>query len=316
MIRSAIKALSYMLSVLLGVSLITLAMIRLAPGDPAEIILTNRYETPAPEKIAKMRIELGLDDPLHLQYLRWLKKVLVFDLGNSYRTGDPVAKEILARMPATLMLAFASLVFVVSLSTISGITGALGRHRFGDSFNRLWTIINISIPDYWLGIILILVFSLKLGWFPVMGKSGFASFVLPVLTLGLSISAVQGRVLRAGIIETMSQDYLRFAYAKGLSFPLILVRHILKNALIPVVTMWGTTFGHLLGGAVIVENVFSWPGLGKLSVDAILGRDIPMLQGVVLFMAVSYVVSNRFVDIIYRLLDPRIGFRAYGHRDY
>jgi len=211
-------------------------------------------------------------------------------------------------MPETISLAFATILFVVAVSTISGITGALGRNHVPDKLNRVWTIINISIPDYWLGMLLILIFSLKLGWFPVMGKNGLSSFALPVLTLGLSISAVQGRVLRAGIIEVLSQDYIRFAYAKGISFPLILIRHIMKNALLPVITMWGTTFGHLLGGAVIVETVFSWPGLGKLSVEAILSRDIPVLQGVVLFMAVSYVVSNRFVDMAYRLLDPKIGF--------
>ncbi|GBC61566.1 nickel ABC transporter permease subunit NikB [Desulfonema ishimotonii] len=304
--RLTVKRGLHLLFVLWGISVITFGMVCLAPGDPAEVMLAARNDAPSPEKVAALRQELGLDDPLWLRYIRWLGHAVVLDLGRSYKTGEPVSREILSRLPATLELALSTFAFVVIFSTLSGVVSALCRDRMPDRLGRAGAILSISLPDYWLGLLLIFFLSLRLGLFPVMGREGAASFVLPVLTLGLSIAAVQGRVLRAGIIEIMSRDHVRFAHAKGLSQRSVFRRHVLRNALPPILTLWGMCLGHLLGGAVVVETVFSWPGLGKLSVEAVLNRDFPLIQGAVLFMALCYVVASQVTDLICRLLDPRI----------
>lgn len=301
------RELTYLVLVLLGVSWITFSMIYLAPGDPAELILSSGLESADPARIVAVREEMGLNRPLAVQYFAWLKRLASGDLGNSFRTGDPVAREILSRLPATLCLAGATFIFTVAGSLALGLVGALKQNRPADRFIGILGIFSISVPDYWLGILLILLFSLKLGWLPVMGFDGPASLILPVFTLGLSMAVVQGRVLRASLLEIMGQEYMLFARSKGLSRRVIVLRHLLKNALVPVVVMWGTCLGSLLGGAVIIESVFAWPGIGKLAVDAVLGRDLPLLQGVVLVMGVSYVLCNRLADLACRCLDPRWG---------
>lgn len=243
-----------------GVSLVTFVMIELVPGDPAELILSAHSDAVSAEKIEVLRKELGLDLPLAIRWVRWLKGIICLDMGKSFRTGDPVFTEIRNRLPVTLTLALGTFVFAVVLSLAGGILSAVFQNRFPDRAHRAWTILAISIPDYWLGLLLLLFFSLKLQWFPVTGNEGFKSFVLPILTLGLSVSASEGRVFRAGILEVLSQDYVRFAHAKGLRPARVFFGHVFRAAVLPMISLWGMLLGHLLGGAVIAESVFSCPG--------------------------------------------------------
>ncbi|MEZ4526463.1 MAG: ABC transporter permease [Desulfobacterales bacterium] len=291
--------------ILLGVSAVTFVMIELVPGDPAEMILSAHTDAVSAEKIEILRRELGLDLPLPIRWLQWLKGIICLDMGNSFRTGDPVFTEIRNRLPVTLTLALGAFVFAVTASLAGGILSAVFQNRFPDRAHRAWTILAVSIPDYWLGLILLLFFSLKLQWFPVTGNEGFKAFVLPILTLGLSVSASEGRVFRAGILEVLSQDYVRFAHAKGLGPAKIFIGHVFRAAVLPMISLWGMLLGHLLGGAVIAESVFSLPGLGKLSADAVLNRDIPMIQGTVLTMTFFFVISTRIMDGLHALLIPR-----------
>ena len=295
------------LAFLIGaVSFFTFLMMDLAPGDPAEILLSDRFETPSPENIAALRKELGLNDPFFIRYVRWLKDIGRLNLGRSYRTGDPVAAELASRIPATAFLAAATFVFTVIVSIGTGSLGALFYNRIPDRICRFWAVLSVSVPDYWLGLLLVLVFALHLEWFPVMGLPGVRGLVLPVVTLGLSISAIQSRVLRASMMEVMSRDHVRFALVKGLPFVQVFRRHILKNALLPVIALWGTALGHLLGGAVIVETVFAWPGVGKMTVEAVLNRDFPLVQGAVLFMSIIFILVSRLFDLLYHRIDSRV----------
>lgn len=292
-----------LLLTLLGVSLITFVLMEMTPGDPAEILLSSRYESPTPEAVAAARREMGLDAPFWHRYIRWLGKALRLDLGVSRRTGDPVIRELTRRIPATLALSFTTLVFVMIVSLTTGLAAALRKERSWNTWFRFWVIPALVIPDYWLGMILTYVFSVNLGWFPVMGAAGPTSIVLPTVTLGLSLAAVHGQVFRASLLEVMGSDHVRFAQGKGLSPFSILRRHVIPAALPPVLTLWGMSFGHLLGGSVIVETVFAWPGIGKLTADAVLERDFPLVQGAVLFMTLVFVLVNRCVDVLQGLLE-------------
>jgi peptide/nickel transport system permease protein len=301
-----IKRLFYLIPVIFGVSIITFGLINLAPGDPAEIILRSSGVEPTMEAVAALREELGLNDPVYIQYGRWVLDVLHLDLGESYRTGRPVAEEILYRFPATLELTVAAIFFMLLVSMPSGILAALHRHAFVDHLSRIWALVGASLPGFWLGLLLIYYFSVKLGIFPVMGRGGLEHLVLPAVTLGFGMAATYARLLRASMLEVLGQDYIKVARARGLKEKLIVGRHALKNALMPVVTAFGMSFGHLLGGAVIVETIFAWPGVGKFFVDSIFNRDYPVIQGYALFMAVVFVIVNLLVDITYVFLDPRI----------
>jgi peptide/nickel transport system permease protein len=304
--HAAACSLLHALILLFGVSVLTFIIMAYMPGDPAEIIISLHNDTPSPENITAIRQKFGLDKPLQVRYLLWIQDALCLDFGLSYRTGDPVLHEIIRRLPVTCILAFSTFGFVVIVSLAGGIISALFQNRLPDRFHRFWTIVMVSLPDYWVGLILILIFSLKLRWVPVMGNQGLSSWILPVLTLGLTVSAVEGRVFRAGILEILTQDYVKFAFAKGLSFGKIIRRHVIKQALLPLVSMWGILLGHLLGGAVIVESVFSLPGLGKLTADAVLHRDIPMIQAGVMFITFIFLVTGQITDGICRRIDPRI----------
>lgn len=290
---------------LLGVSLLTFLLFNLAPGNTAETILKQGGEKTDPDQIRRLERRLGLDQPLHKQYMHWLGRVLHGDLGRSYVTGDAVLHSLQKRWSATARLAAYTFIFILVFSTLGGILSALHQGGLCDAVHRLWTVLNISIPDYLLGQILILIFSVELGLIPFMSQN-HGRIILPVLTLGLSISAMQGRVLRTRILEILSQDYIRFSLAKGLSRTRIIWRHVLKNALGPVLTLWGVCLGHMLGGTVIVETVFAWPGIGKMCVDAALNRDFPLLQGAVLIMTTCFVLVNQIIDLLYPLLDPKL----------
>ena len=290
--------------ILLGVSIISFLLLEFVPGDAAELMLAAQPEAASTESLAALRHELGLDAPLPIRYFRWLGRAAVLDFGTSFRSGEPVSQEILHRLPITLTLACSAFVFTVFFSMAGGVLSALFPNRLPDRCHRIWTICTVSIPDYWLGLMLLLIFSLKLNWFPVIGTQECTVFILPVITLGLSISAAEGRIFRANILEILGQDYVLFASAKGLSRKKVFFRHVFRAAVLPMISMWGMLLGHLLGGAVIVESVFSLPGLGKLAADAVLHRDLPMIQGTVLTMTLFFMLSSRAVDVLHLLLIP------------
>lgn len=301
-----LKRLFYLLPVLLGVSLITFGLINLAPGDPAEMILRAGGVEPTREAVEALREELGLNDPVYIQYGRWLWNAACLDLGKSFRTGQPVAAEILDRFPATLELTCAAMALVVLFALPLGILAALYRHALADHLTRFGALVGASMPGFWLGLVLIYIFAVRLRLLPVMGRGGIEHLILPAVTLAFGMAATYARLLRASMLEVLGQDFIRVARAKGLAEKWVIGRHALKNALLPVVTMLGLSFGHLLGGTVIVESIFAWPGVGKFCLDAIFNRDYPVVQGYALFMAVVFVVVNLVVDLSYRLLDPRV----------
>lgn len=299
---------------MLGVSIITFGLINLAPGDPAELILRYGGVEPAKEAVEALREELGLNDPLHIQYGRWLWNMFHLDLGKSFRTGQPVAEEILSRFPATLELAGAALAFMILIALPAGILSALYRHAFIDHLSRIFALFGASLPGFWLGLMLIFFFAVKLELLPVMGRGEPQQLVLPAITLGFGLAAVYARILRAGMLDVLGQDYIRVARAKGLKEEWVIGRHALKNALLPAVTLFGMSFGHLLGGAVVVETIFAWPGVGQFAVESIFNRDYPVIQGYALFMSVIFVLANLLVDLSYVILDPRIRLEGGSNR--
>lgn len=293
--------------VLFGVSLLTFGMMHLMPGDPAELIAAARYgEHVTPEVVARVRQAEGLDAPLPLQYLRWMGRVLRGDLGPSVVSRRPAVGEIAARLPATLELAVGGLLLSVMIGVPVGVFCAARKGLAADSVVKAAVIAGASLPNFWLGLLLILVFSLYLGWLPSFGGEGVRHLVLPALTLGVGMSAVVARITRASMIQVLSQTYIRTGRAKGLSETAVVWRHALRNALIPVFTIAGLQFGHLLEGAVIAEIVFGRPGVGRLLVRSIFARDFAVVQGCVLFFAGVFIAVHLVIDVSYTWLDPRI----------
>jgi ABC-type dipeptide/oligopeptide/nickel transport system permease component len=292
---------------LVGVSIITFSLIHLAPGDPVSIML-GEYAASA-EHAAKLRSQLGLDRPLPLQYWRYVVRALRGDLGESIRSRRAVLDEITDRFRPTLELTLAAMMVSVAGGIILGVVAASSRRPGVDSASMATALIGLSMPSFWLGLLLIMLFSLRLRWFPVTEVEGIRALILPAVTLGLPGAAVLARVTRSSLLETLRQDYVRTARAKGVREGLVVYHHALRNALIPVLTIIGLQFGGRLAGAVIVESVFARPGLGRLAVNAILARDFPLVQGVVLVAATMYVLVNLTVDACYTLLDPRIRYQ-------
>jgi len=305
--RGAGRGAAYLVLVLLGISLVTFALGSLMPGDPAEILIRERIDNPSAEQVAGLRRELGLDQPFMHRYAVWLQRTLSGDLGRSWRTGQSVIREIAEAFPATLELALPAFGLIVVLSTGLGLISASRRDRWPDRFGRGSAVLLLSIPNFWLATLLIYFLALKLGWLPVAGREGLRHLVLPVLTLALPAAAFQGRVLRAGILDILGQEYIRFARAKGLPPGLVFRNHVLKNALPAVASLWALSLGHLLGGSFIVESIFAWPGLGRLTVEAVLNRDLPLVQGAVLLITAFYVLVNRSLEWFLRFIDPRTG---------
>jgi peptide/nickel transport system permease protein len=297
----------YLLPIWIGISLLAYMTIDLAPGDPAQVILLRQTgEIPSPEVVQRLRGELGLDDPLPVRYGRWMAGVARGDLGTSFRTGQPVLHDLATRFPATLELAVAGLLIGLAVALPLGVLAAMRPGSILDGGSRLLAILGASLPNFWLGYVLILLLAVELQLFPVAGRGGLTHVALPALTLGVGGAAALLRLTRASLLDEMALDYVRTARAKGLSEWTVVLRHALRNALNPMVTLTGIRFGGLLAGAVIVETVFAWPGIGKYMVDAIFDRDYPAIQGFVLFTGTVFLLLNLLVDLIYAWLDPRV----------
>jgi len=275
----------------------------IVPGDPVAQMLGEGARA---EDLDQLRHALGLDQPLPLQYARYLGGVLRGDLGESFRFQQPVAGVILSRYPATLELALVSLLVCAAIGIPAGMLAAQRRGTPTDHSIGVFTLLGLSVPNFALGPVLVLVFSAILGWLPVSGRGGPAHLVLPAITLGAALAAILTRMVRSSVIEELSSDYVRAARAKGLSEPAVLFRHAFRNALIPILTILGLQFGTLLAGAIVTETIFSWPGIGRLAVQAIESRDYPLLQGCILLIAVSYVAVNLLTDLVYAAVDPRV----------
>ena len=292
--------------VVVGVSILTFSLLHLLPGDPALVMLGDSGGPP--ERIAELRAELGLDDPLLIQYGRFLAHLLHGDLGRSIRSNRLVLDEIRQHATSTFTLTLAGLGLAVVLGIPLGVLAAYHRNRCLDRVSVCLALLGASLPSFWLGMLLIFVFALQLGWLPATGQGGPVRLVLPALTLGVQGMAVIALVTRAGTSEVLAQGYMTTARAKGLPERRLMLRDALKNALVPVVTVIGLQFGALLGGSVIIESVFARQGMGRLAVDAILDRDIPVVQGIVLIAGLAYVLINLVADLVCAVLDPRIRY--------
>ncbi len=292
--------------VLFGVTLAVFSMLFLVPGDPVKIMLAEFVTTP--DQVAQMRAQLHLDEPILKQYGRFVANAARGDLGTSIRSRRAVSTEIGENVGSTAQLAVASMAVAVAIGVPLGLMAALFRSSWFDAGSMIVALLGVSMPSFWLGLLMIVTFSLHLGWFPATGGGDLWHLVLPAVTLGMIASAIIARLTRSSMLEVLGQDYVRTARAKGLAWWGVVVRHALKNALIPVITIFGLQFGNLLAGAVIVETVFSRPGLGRLIVGGILSKDFPLVQGTVLFVATAYVLINVLVDITYAFVDPRIRF--------
>ena len=291
--------------VIWGISLIVFFLVRLAPGDPVTMLLA---ETAGPEQIAEARAKWGLDKPIYVQYWVFLTKAITGDLGNSLFFQQPALKVLMERMPATLQLSAVALLFSLSVAIPIGILSALKRDTIWDYLGTGLAMLGQAIPPYWLGIMLILLFSVNLGWLPTSGRGTVSHLVLPAITLGSVLMALVTRLGRSGMLDVMGDDYVRTARAKGLPERTVIVSHTLRNILIPLVTVIGLQLGALFGGAVISESIFAWPGVGRLALQAINARDYPLVQASVLVISVVYVFLNLAVDLLYVYLDPRIRY--------
>jgi ABC-type dipeptide/oligopeptide/nickel transport system permease component len=291
--------------VLLGVSFVVFLILHLT-GDPALLLLPPDSTA---EDIAKFRRAMGFDDPWPVQYLRFLKGAVRGDFGESVRHGEPAMGLVVERLPATFELAGAGLLIALSLAIPAGIISAVRRNTVVDYVSTVVALLGQAMPTFWLGIMLILVFSVRLSWLPSSGRGDLEHLILPAITLGLFTTARITRLTRSGMLEVLGQDYIRTARAKGVSEPPVVWKHALKNASIPIVTIVGIELGTLLGGSVITETIFAWPGVGRLSVQAIFNRDYPVVQAAVFLLASTFVIVNFLVDVVYTYLDPRIRFR-------
>ena len=299
---------------LLGISAVSFALLSVAPGDPAEIVLHQRNpgQMPSPAAVTAMRAELGLDAPLPAQYVRWMSRALAGDMGRSYVTEQPVAAQLARRTVPTVVLTAASLSLALLLAVPMGILSARRRGGAGDAIVRLAALVGSAAPSYALAFGLIILFAVKLSWLPAVGYGSVAQMVLPAIALSLAPMAQLTRLIRASVLDVLGQDYIRTARAKGLSEQMVVMRHALRNALLPAIGATGVILAHLLGGAVIIETIFTWPGLGQLIVGAVLTRDYPVVQGFVTYLAVIVLLANLATDIALRIADPRLRYERVG----
>lgn len=293
--------------VIFGISIFSFLLIHFIPGDPVKIMLGMNA---TPEQVEKLTHHLGLDKPLLVQYGQYMSNIFQGDFGTSLKTGRPVLTEILDRFPETVKLALFGLLIAIVIGISLGILAAKFKDTFIDKACTVLATLGVSIPSFWLAILLVMIFSVKLSWFPIANGTSLRDLVLPAVTLGVVASTMIMRLTRNGMVEVLSNDYIRTAKAKGLDERIILIRHALRNVLIPVVTVIGLQLAALLGGTVIIEQVFNWPGLGTLALGGITSRDFPLIQGTILFMGVVYVSINILVDILYSIIDPRVELGA------
>lgn len=309
------RRLASLLAVLVGVSLLAFFLGAFAPGDPAEMVLQRELgHPPTAEQLQAKRVELGLDRPLPAQYAAWLSGAVRGDLGRSWGTGQGVFDLLKDRLPRTAILGFAALALAIVVALPLGIAAAYRQNSAVDHGSRIAALLGASVPNYLLGYVLMFVFGVQLGLLPVFGFGSASHLVLPVVTLGTAAAAILTRLTRSSVLEVLGEDYMRTARAKGLSGKAVLLRHAVRNAWNPIFSVIGLYVGHLLSGAVIVEWIFAWPGLGKLAVDAIQARDYPVVQGFVLFTGVVYVLANLLTDLTYAWLDPRVRLHAAAQR--
>lgn len=303
MLRFLLRRLSHAVIVVCGVAIMVFSLIHLIPGDPVEVMLG---EAAQPADLQALRHALGLDQSLHIQFWRYLQGLAHLDFGTSLHSRRPVLDLLLERLPATLELTVAALLLAVSVALPLGIIAALRKNSGWDRGAMAFAMLGVSVPSFWMGPVLILVFAVWLGWLPVSGREGLASLLLPALTLGMGMAAILARMVRSALLDTLNEDYIRTARAKGLSMRAVVWRHALRNALLPVITLLGLQLGALLGGTVITETVFAWPGIGLLVVESIQRRDYPVVQACVLFISLAYVLVNTVTDLVYAQVDPRV----------
>lgn len=297
----------YLIPIWLGISFVAFSLANLTPGDPARLMLQRDLgRQPTAAEVSVARAEMRLDSPFIVRYARWLENAATGDLGTSYRTGEPVLGALAQRFPNTLQIAGLGLAFALIVALPLGVMAALWRNSPIDHASRVLALLGASMPSYWVAYLLILFFSVKLSLLPVAGKGTWQHLILPSITLGLVACASMMRLTRSEMLEVLGQDFVRTSRAKGLSTRAVVLRHALRNALIPVTTVAGMRFAGLLGGAVIVETIFAWPGIGKFVLDSIFDRDYPVIQGFVVFMGTVFLLMNLLVDISYAWLDPRI----------
>jgi peptide/nickel transport system permease protein len=306
MTRYIVNRLLLAIPTVLLVSMLVFLMLHLIPGDPAQIYIGDKPSTP--ELLAKIREDMGLNKPLTEQYLDYMINVLHGDFGKSLNNNRPILDEILLRLPSTLELTLAALLIAATLGIGLGIVAAINHNTLIDTVTTTIALIGISMPVYWSSLLLIVVFSIGLKWFPPIGQGGINRLVLPAAALGFLSAGELARMVRSGMLEVLNQDYVLTARSKGLSERIVIRRHALRNALIPVVTILGLTFGQLLGGAVLTETIFARLGIGRMYIEGILNKDYTLVQGATLFIAVTYVVINILIDLIYVYIDPRIKY--------
>ncbi|MFD2445518.1 nickel ABC transporter permease [Bacillus sp. CGMCC 1.16607] len=297
--------------VIFGISIFSFLLIHLIPGDPVKMILGNNATI---EEVERLTNHLGLDEPLLVQYSEYIRNVIQGDFGTSLKTGRPVIIEITDRFPETIKLAFSGIFIAFILGISTGILAAKFKDTFIDKFFMSLATLGVSIPGFWFSLLLVMIFSVKLNWFPIAEGTGIKDLVLPSIALGVVASTMISRLTRNGMVEVLSNDFIRTAKAKGLEERHILFRHALRNVLIPVVTVIGLQMAALLGGTVIIEQVFNWPGLGTLAIGAISSRDFPLIQGTILFMGFVYVSINILVDVMYGMIDPRVDLSVREER--
>ncbi|HEY0583159.1 MAG TPA: nickel ABC transporter permease [Chloroflexota bacterium] len=305
--RYIIRRLLLAVPVLLGVSVAVFSMMHLIPGDPALAMLRGQPQVTEAD-VFRVREDLGLNDPVPVQYIKYLSRVVQGDFGRSVQTKRPVLMDIAAQAPSTLQLALTAVLLAVTLGVVLGVVSALRQNSWVDTLAMLTALFGVSMPSFWFGLILIFVFSLKLGWLPATGQGGLERLILPAVALGMDFSAVTARMVRANLLEVLVTDYVRTARAKGVAQRMVVIRHALRNAMIPAITIVGLQLGTLLGGAVVVETVFARQGIGRLLVTAIMAKDFPVVQGVVLLAAAVYLLLNLLIDLTYAFFDPRIRY--------
>ena len=304
MLKFTMKRLVYLVLVLVGVSFLVFLLLYMTPGDPVRMMLG---ESATPEAQAELRLELGLDDPFLVQYGRYIKNIVVHqDLGTSYSTRRPVLDEIMTVFPNTVKLATAAIIIAVILGTFLGIVSAVRQNSLLDNAVMVLALIGTSAPIFWIGILMIILFSVNLGWLPPSGFGSFKQLIMPALALGMQSTAVVARMTRSSMLEVIRQDFVKTARAKGQKESVVIMKHVFRNALIPVITVVGLQFGTLLGGAMLTEVVFSIPGVGRLMIEAIKQRDFPIVQGSVLFVAACFSLVNLAVDQLYAVVDPKV----------